>query len=325
MRKFKDILSLIAEAKLEPGGEDVGKLFGPRGRYSPEKAKIKEKTFKARAKSGEINVSIDRPSGLETTLGTHPPENAQFIEPTANQRAIGKRIIDRFITPHHPGIPEPEPKAKSKAKPKAKPKAKSQKVVLFTNNLHHDLIGTNNKTILITMQEPYSNSKFIEHSRKLTDTHAANIDSNSTQYSRRKSAHRTVDAHFADLTERIMGLSPDGVLPNHKKFGGAGITQISTPKQELHGTRSIKIHFAPFKTHVTHTGELKKLTQHLYDQTGHEWYIHPGSGTYMVGTEQSPLILTTDIHHPDLGEPGDEDDNSGNRKRKPKPRMPSLV
>lgn len=313
MRKFKDILSLIAEAKLEPGGEDVGKLFGPRGRYSPKKAKIKEKTFKARAKSGEINVSIDRPSGLETTLGTHPPENAQFIEPTANQRASGKRIIDRFITPHHPGIPEPEPKAKPK----------SQKVVLFTNNSHHDIIGTNDKKILKHMEDTYP--RFIEHSRKLTDTHAANIDSNSTQYSRRKSAHRTVDAHFADLTEQIMWFTRLGVLANHKKFGRAEITQISTPKQELHGTRSIKIHFAPFKTHVTHTGELKKLTQHLYDQTGHEWYVHPGSGTYMVGTEQSPLILTTDIHHPDLGEPGDDDDNSGNRKRKPKPRMPSLV
>lgn len=315
MRKFKDILSLIAEAKLEPGGEDAGKLFGPRGKYSPKKAKIKEKTFKARAKSGEINISIDRPSGLETTLGTHPPENAQFIEPTANQRAIGKRIIDRFITPHHPGIPEPEPKPKTKAKP--------QKVVLFTNNLHHDIIGTNNKKILARMEDTYP--RFIEHSRNLTDTHAANVDSNSTQYSRRKSAHRTVDAHFADLTERIMGLSPNGVLPNHKKFGGAEITKISTPKQQFPGARSIEIHFAPFKTHVTHTGELKKLTQHLYDQTGHEWYIHPNSGTYMVGTEQSPLILTTEINHPDLGDPGDDDDNSGNREIKPKPRMPSLV
>lgn len=316
MKKFKQILSLIAEAKME-GGEDAGKLFGPRGKYSPEKAKIKEKTFKARAKSGEINVSIDRPSGLETTLGTHPPENAQFIEPPANQRAKGKRIIDRFITPHHPGIPEPEPKAK--------PKAKRQKVVLFTNNLHHDLIGTDNETILAAMQKPYSKyPKFIEHSRKLTAAHAANIDSNSTQYSRKVSAHRTVDAHFEDLTEQIMGLSPNGVLPNNKKFGETKITRISTPKQEFPGTRSINIHFAPFKTHVGSTDELRKLTQHLYDQTGHEWYIHPNSGTYMVGTKQSPLILTTDIHHPDLGNPGG-DDGGGHMGTKPKPRMPSLV
>ena len=309
MKNFKQILSLITEAKME-GGEDAGILFGPRGKYSPKKAKRKEKTFAARAKSGEINVSIDRPSGLETTLGKHPPENAQFIEPTANQRASGKRIIDR-MTPHHPGIPEP------------KTKAKPQKVVLFTNNLHHDIIGTDNKKILARMEDTYP--KFIEHSRNLTDTHAANVDSNSTQYSRRKSAHRTVDAHFADLTERIMKSSPSGVLPNDKKLGGAKITQISTPKQQFPGARSIDIHFAPLKTHVTHTGELKKLTQHLYDQTGHEWYIHPNSGTYMVGTEQSPLILTTEINHPDLGNPGDDDDNSGNREIKPKPRMPSLV
>lgn len=37
MKLFKEILSLISEAKFEKGGQDVGKMFGPSGKYAPKK------------------------------------------------------------------------------------------------------------------------------------------------------------------------------------------------------------------------------------------------------------------------------------------------
>ena len=119
MKNFKQILSLIAEAKLEPGGEDLGKLFGPRGKFRPEKAEAKEKTALQRMKSGELRPNPDRPSGMEELLRRNPPEEGEK-EPTALSRMKSGEIDYRLM-----------------------PSAAKKETIPFpvvTNNLHHNSI-----------------------------------------------------------------------------------------------------------------------------------------------------------------------------------------
>lgn len=330
MRRFKDILSLITEAKFEPGGPDVGKLFGERGRYAPKKGP-KEKTAQQRMKSGELTPNVNRPTGLETNLERHPPEAAQFVEPTAKQRASGKKIIDRMITPEHPGIADAT--GRSEETPKGK-KLKTGSVVRFTNNVHHDIVGTNNKKIMDMLKETYP--KFIPHSDKLTTEYAAEIADNNGEYSKRTAAHLIVNKHLNGVMDTIIKSSNNLVLPNNKKFGSTKIKTIDKA-HEFPGTKTMKITFKPFKTHVESTLDIKPLLDHLSKHTSHEWYLHPDSGNWMVGKSDSPLILATDINHPDLGDPDDDGrDDGGNEPETPRPpksggraptrpRTPSLV
>jgi hypothetical protein len=327
MRRFKDILSLILEAKFEPGGPDVGKLFGERGKYAPKKGP-KEKTAQQRMKSGELTPNVDRPTGLETNLERHPPEGAQFVEPTAKQRASGKRVIDRMITPEHPGIADAT--GRSKETPKTK-KEKTGSVVRFTNNVHHDIIGTNNKEILDMLKESYP--EFIPHSDKLTAEYAAVLGDNNGEFSKRTAVHLVVNKHLRGVINTIKKSSNNLVLPNSKKFGKTKINTIETV-HDLPGTKTLKIIFNPMKTYLTTTSEIRPLLDHLSQHTGHEWYLHPDSSDYMVGAKSSPLVLGTDINHPDLGDPGRDGDGDKRNPKKPprpggraptRPRTPALV
>jgi hypothetical protein len=123
-----------------------------------------------------------------------------------------------------------------------------------------------------------------------------------------------VSSHFHAMAKQIRGLK---TLPIHKKFGKATISDIT--HERLDGDHALRIHFKPLKTHVSGTSEIKKLTDHLEKHTGHAWWIHPDSGTYMVGTKHAPLILATSINHPWLR--GD-DGGGGNVPETPKPNNP---
>ena len=57
MKSFKQILSLIAEAKLELGGKDFGVLFGPNGPFSPNKG-IKEPSAETRFTKGDLDYRL---------------------------------------------------------------------------------------------------------------------------------------------------------------------------------------------------------------------------------------------------------------------------
>jgi len=57
MKNFKQILSLIAEAKFEPGGKDLGVLFGPNGPFSPYKG-IKEPSAQEKFTKGDLDYRL---------------------------------------------------------------------------------------------------------------------------------------------------------------------------------------------------------------------------------------------------------------------------
>lgn len=340
MKNFKQILSLISEAKLEPGGEDLGKLFGTKGKFSPQKGK-KEKTYQARVNAGDIarmDPNINRPAGLEQELIRNNPSDARWKEPTFKQRTRGLKQGEPIksaesgtgITPDE----QEELKKWKKERPtieneiinqakKAKTKQKIQ-AIPFKNNGE---ISPHFKKISQGLSKSYSeyvNPKDYQ-------------DLNPQEISRL--ANNFVDNHFDNLAndiEKMHKIQNKGKgFPNAKKFGGfAKLQNIDIRNPEYHGIRTMTLQFEPFKTnHVNHTAELKILIDHLQKHTGHEWYVHHESGVNEVG-KHKPLILATDIEHPDLhlnpydGDNNDDDDDDGGSK-KPKtpiqPRTPSLV
>ena len=57
MKNFKQILSLISEAKLEPGGKDLGVIFAANSIFSPNKG-IKEPSAETRFTKGDLDYRL---------------------------------------------------------------------------------------------------------------------------------------------------------------------------------------------------------------------------------------------------------------------------
>jgi len=299
MKNFKQILSLIAEAKLEPGGEDLGKLFGPRGKFRPEKAEAKEKTALQRMKSGELRPNPDRPSGMEELLRRNPPEEGEK-EPTALSRMKSGEIDYRLM----PSKPEQK-----------KPKAEKETIPfpVVTNNLHHNSItmqrlmrnNDGGRELRATIKD--FSPGFLVHSDALTrelkiihDTY----DKNMSDFDKNFYAQQLVANHFAILMNRMDDMerklfAKRKTLPINRKFGKAMISHY-THDELSPGERTLKIHFHPLKTPIKRGVELKELIDHLNKHTGHSWY--------MDNEENQPLILATSINHPWLK--GDDDDDN---------------
>ena len=311
MKKFKQILSLIAEAKLEPGGEDIGKLFGPRGRYSPNAKDApgessfnpgKEETYLARIRSGNIRKP---PMPSEPTPATPTPSRTK--KPSAAKRPTGSFPV-------------------------------------VTNNMHHDghlMRMMENDRELREMMRSVS-PRFMKHSDRLTAAlreYHESTGGKASKYERGLFAHNLITAHLDTLADKITDLNSKG-LPIKEKFGKARISHTSQDTS-FPGERTLKIHFHPLKTYISGAGQIKELTKYLEKKTGHSFYIHPDSGQQGVGTKRSPLVLATAINQPWLrgddkgrgGEDGDKPVTPRNPKGKqptgPKaptrPRMPSLV
>lgn len=57
MKNFKQILSIIAEAKLEPGGKDLGVIFAANSIFSPNKG-IKEPSAQEQFTKGNLDYRL---------------------------------------------------------------------------------------------------------------------------------------------------------------------------------------------------------------------------------------------------------------------------
>lgn len=339
MKNFKQILSLISEAKLEPGGEDLGKLFGTKGKYSPQKGK-KEKTYQARVNAGDIarmDPNINRPAGLEQELIRNNPIDARWKEPTFKQRTRGLKPGEP-IKSAESGIgitPDEQEELK---------KWKKERPAIENEIINQAKRAKKKQKIQAT---PFKNNgeispQFKKISQRLTKSYSEYVDPKDYQNLKPQEisrlAHNFVDDHFdnlADEIEKMHKIQNKGKgFPNAKKFGGfAKLQNIEIRNPEYSGIRTMTLHFEPFKTHVNNTSELNTLINHLQKHTGHEWYAHHDSGTDYVGKHR-PLILATDITHPDLivnpydiDDDNDDDDDGGRKKPKNpiQPRTPSLV
>ena len=290
MKKFKQILSLIAEAKLEPGGEDIGKLFGPRGRFSPNKG-IKEPSYEERIPKEE-------------------------------------RYEDRIKSGEIKAPPTPATPKPSRTKKPSAAKRRTGSFPVVMNNIHHegglarDAESPRELRGFMKMVSP----GFMKHSDALTadlrEYHETSSARKAGNFEKAQYSHYVITAHLDSVADKLGKLNSKG-LPIHEKFGKARIAHTSQDTS-FPGERTLKIHFDPLKKYVSSHGELKELITHLEKKTGHAWYIHPDSGRYQVGRKSSPLVLATSINHPwlrgeDEGRGGDDD---GDKPVTPKPRNP---
>lgn len=321
MKKFKNLLLNILEAKLEPGGEDAGKLFGPRGKFRPEKAEVKEPTFNQRMRRGQLTPNPDRPEGMEELLRRNPPEEGEK-EGTAFQR-IRSGEIDYELK----RSASPKPKKK---KPSSK---KSTQVDVVTNNIHHDSPEYDPATIREQMKK--ENPGFLKHSDRITGILRRIVKppmDDVDDYSKHLIASDIIHGHLEGVEDTLYDLDKKG-LPIGKKYGKARINNIQNDYGP--GTISLKVNFGKLKTHINSSGDIDDLISHLNKKTGHNWYVSYNVGDTHIGTH-TPLSLRTDIHHPWLldddaggaydgfdGIDDDDDDRGGGRDKPKKPKSPS--
>ena len=318
MKKFKQILSLIAEAKLEPGGEDLGDLFGPKGRFSPKsKNAPRERTAQQRMKSGNLTPNPDRPSGMEELLRRNPPEKGQK-EQTYNAR-IQSGEID---APPMPSEPTP---ARTKKPSAAKRPTRSFPVV--TNNMHHEghlMRSIESERELREMMKAVSPG-FMKHSDALTAAlreYHESTGGKASKYERGLFAHNLITSHLDSVADKLGNLNSKG-LPIKEKFGKARISHTSQDTS-VDGERTLKIHFHPFKTHISGSSDINELTQHLEKKTGHAYYVHlDNRRPIAIGTKNNPLILATAVNSPHLRGEDDGGDDDGNKPEKTKPKNPT--
>ena len=239
MKNFKEILSLITEAKMEPGGEDLGKLFGPRGRFSPKKAEKKEPTARSRMKSGELTPNPDRPSGMEELLRIHPPEKGEK-EQTALARMKSGELDYRLM----PSKPESKKPTSKRRKP----------------TIEHDFENDVSATF-----PPSTSPLFKPHADRLRanlqalhDEHIAS-GQKLTEQDKGRMANQVVNDHLRSLKQTISEL---GSLPSTKKHGQFRIKTIRiAPAFGM--AKDLHIEFEPLKTHVDSSMDVESLLKHL--------------------------------------------------------------
>ncbi len=277
---------------MEPGGEDLGKLFGPRGRFSPKKAEKKEPTARARLKSGELTPNPDRPSGMEELLRRNPPEEGPK-EPTALSRMKSGELNYRLMP--------------SKSEPK-----KSTVKYDFENQLAG----------LVPIRKKGTRNPFDPHAAKLKkqlqelhDRHL--MFGKLTDRDRGKYALQVVTEHFKDLKRSLRNM---GDLPSSQKHGQYEFSEIHTDPA-FGMAKDLVIHLKPFRTNINSHQEIKDLTDHLEKTTGHIFYIG-NHKQYMVGTSENPLVLKTTIFHPDIMDEDDDHRRDGGGDDDPEPIVP---
>jgi len=306
MKNFKQILALIAEAKLEPGGEDLGKLFGPRGKFRPEKAETKERTARQRMKSLDLVPNPDRPSGMEELLRRHPPEEGPK-EPTALSR-MRSGELDYRLMPSKPESKNPEPK---------KPTSKRRKPTI-EYDFENKLLGVG-----YYIDDESEGISFQPHADRLRTNlqalHDEHIESGKklTERDKGRMANSVVGDHLTSLHQTISNL---GSLPSTKKYGQFKIKTVRI-EPAYENTKNLHIEFEPLKTHVFARRDLNSLEKYLEKKTGHLFYLDY-SDPHMVGTHNNPLIMKTSIFHPHI-EDEDEDDDDDDTGDEPEPMIPT--
>lgn len=89
MKSLKQITQDIKEARLEPGGPDIGKLFGPKGKYSPK--------AKDAPKEKQTQSNIDQLRGQLYRLGAEMRKKKKYGEQgdMGEGEMLNERIVKR--------------------------------------------------------------------------------------------------------------------------------------------------------------------------------------------------------------------------------------
>jgi len=239
---MKSFINYILEAKLEPGGEDLGKLFGSKGRYSPtSKDAPKEGTAHqrmvqaARMKVGDFGKMITGifgpPSG-----DVKEPETKSNADLLRDQlRAAGKAMKDKDVTPDLQKKIDAVKgqRGKSKKKPGKKSEGNSAKSMFnlgsskpqeedsgvgFKMMKIHDHFGATHE------RNPKPIEPVQKHYASLVDQHRRTTGRTPSQKESADMAREAIGAHFDAVTEH---LKKNPVVPGFDKGTKFKISKIT--------------------------------------------------------------------------------------------------
>ena len=337
---MKRFINYILEAKLEAGGEDLGKLFGPKGKFSPKsKDAPKEGTaFQRTVQAGRMGVG----DFAKMVKGIFGPPSGDVKEPETKSnadllrdklRAAGKEMKKKDVTPD---IQKKIDAVKGmRGNDKKKKDGIVEKISSFFDNTAEGARGNLPKNIAASLND------------HLARLHAGFFSDNNrrpTQQEATKMAHEVVDDHFAGVQRRLKKAKFTS-----KSGKPVKITHFESTRESPHGFydrrnddsgpmpdgRHLIVHFDHH-----HTGEYNINMDHIHAQhiakqlkatTGHDWFHVPysegvkirGKKVVFRGNKSSPMLFTTGMTHRDidLGD-GDHDGDGGDDNGGPDEPMP---
>ena len=358
---MKTFIKYLSEAKFEPGGEDLGKLFGPRGKFSPKaKDAPKERTAFQRSVQagrmgiGKFNAMIQGIFGPSSGDAKEPETKSHVDTLRDKLRDAGKEMKKTDITPD------------IQKKIDAVKNMRGEKV-FFPRGKNKDGSGRQKFTTVkptfpsfwnhTLRAEPGQSSNLPktiaaslnDHLSRLHNEFFSDNNKRPTQQEAKKIAHEVVDDHF------------DGVQQTLKKARFTSksgkpvkITHFESMRETPHGLYdrgNDDSFFMPSGRHLVvhfdhhHTGEYninsdhshrQHIAKHLKAVTGHDWFhvtynegaTIRGKKVVFRGNKSSPMLFSTSMTHPDI-DLGDEDDmnnkggdDDGGGPDKPRPIVP---
>ena len=328
---MKTFLQYILEAKFEAGGEDLGKLFGPRGKFSPKSKDAPKEPTAFQRSAGRMQ----RGDFAKMVTGIFGPSSGDVKEPTTKPKPQSlsqqkDRAIDRLRS-----VLTPSEEKGKKGTPKKKKDGAVQKIGSFFNHTVGGektwLKSTLPKKIAIGLNDHLSRLHrgfYLENMRRPNQTEAT------------KMAHEVVDDHFAGVQRTLKKAkftSKSGIPVKithfehtrenaHGKYGpmGQAISQVDDSDPMPDG-RHLVVHvdhhsitgvYNPNSDHA----HARHIEKHLKAVTGHDWFHIPynqetkvqGKKIVFHGRKSSPMLFQTSMTHRDI-ERGDNEGGSGGR------------
>jgi len=328
---MKSFINYLREAKLEPGGPDLGKLFGAKGKFSP-KAKDAPKEATAFQRSagrmglGKFNTMIQGLFG-PSTGDVKEPETKSHVDILRDKlRAAGKEMKKKDVTP--------DLQKKIDAVKGMRGKKKDDNVGKISSFFDHTAKGAQGKlpnNIAASLDDHLArlhNGFFSDNKRRPTQQEAT------------KMAHEVVDDHFAGV-QRTLKMAKqltsksgkpvkithfENMRENpHAHYGpfGQAMKQVDDSGPMADG-RHLVVHVDHHHTGIYNINNDHRHASHIAKQlkttTGHDWFHVPysegvtirGKKVVFRGNKSSPMMFSTSMTHRDidLGD-GDHDGDGG--------------
>ena len=329
---MKRFIDYIFEAKLEPGGEDLGKLFGPKGKFSPKsKDAPKEGTaFQRTVQAGRMGVG----DFAKMVKGIFGPPSGDVKEPETKShvdilrdklRDAGKEMKARDVTP--------DIQKKIDAVKGMRGEKKDGivgKISSFFNHTAEGAQGKLPKKIVTSLNDHLTrlhNGFFSDNKRRPTQQEAT------------KMAHEVVDDHFAGVQQTLKKakLTSKSGKPvkithfenmrenPHAHYGpfGQAMKQVDDSGPMPDG-RHFVVHVDHHPTGIYNFNNDHPHASHIAKQlkaiTGHDWFHVPysegvtirGKKVVFRGNKSSPMLFATSMTHRDIDLGDGDNDGGGN-------------
>jgi hypothetical protein len=327
---MKRFINYIFEAKLEPGGEDLGKLFGPKGKFSPKSpdAPPEGTAFQRTVQAGRMGVG----DFAKMVKGIFGPPSGDVKEPETKSnvdllrdklRAAGKEMKKKDVTP--------DLQKKIDAVKGMRGKKKDGIVGKISSFFDHTAKGGQGKL-------PKNIAASLDD--HLARLHAGFFSDNKrrpTQQEASKMAHEVVDDHFAGVqrTLKMAKLTSKSGKP-------VKITHFENTRENPHGIytpmgqamkqvddsgpmpngKHLVVHVDHHHTDIYNINNDHRHADHIAKQlkatTGHDWFHVPysegvtirGKKVLFRGNKSSPMLFSTSMTHRDI-DLGDGDHDGG--------------